>query len=90
MCAEQTKMVYEMAKLFSNCYVIDLNKYAPKQDEAFKELFYLFSHQNPMGYLLTAKMMASYIDYIIRHNMKDFKQVGFIGTPNYMEWLDKE
>jgi len=33
-----------------------------------------------MGYLLTATMTLSYIDYIIRHNMDDFKQIGFIGT----------
>ena len=90
LCQAQTEMVYMMAELFSNCYVIDLHKYAPKQDERFKELFYLFSHQNPMGYLATGKMMAAYIDYIIRHNMKDFIQVGFIGTPYYMERLDKE
>lgn len=37
-------------------------------------------HLNPMGYALTAKMTASYIDYIIRHNTEDFKEVGFIGT----------
>ena len=33
------------------------------------------------GYLFTARMIVSYVDYIIRHNMEDFKQVGFIGTP---------
>jgi len=38
---------------------------------------------NPMGYLLTAKYVMSYIDYIIRHNMEDFAQVGFIGTPHH-------
>ena len=37
-------------------------------------------HMTPAGYLLTAKMTAAYIDYIIRHNMQDFKEVGFIGT----------
>ena len=35
---------------------------------------------NPMGYMLTAKLVASYIDYIIRHNMSDFSNVGLIGT----------
>ncbi len=35
---------------------------------------------NPMGYLFTAKIVGSYIDYIIRHNMNDFFDVGFIGT----------
>ncbi len=34
---------------------------------------------NPCGYMLAAKMVVSYIDYIIRHNMKDFKEVAFIG-----------
>ena len=33
-----------------------------------------------MGYELTARMVMSYIDYIIRHNMDDFKHVGLIGT----------
>ena len=34
---------------------------------------------NPMGYILTAKMTMSYIDYIIRQQPEDFAQVGFIG-----------
>ena len=36
---------------------------------------------NPAGYLLTGQMTASYIDYIVRSNMEDFAQVGFIGKP---------
>ena len=32
-----------------------------------------------MGYLLTGKMVSSYIDYIVRNNMEDFAQLGFIG-----------
>ena len=35
---------------------------------------------NPMGYLLFAKMIDSYIDYIIRHNMDDFKYTGLINS----------
>ena len=73
-------LLYDFAEKFDNTYVIDLLKYAPKYDEKFKENFYLLGHLNPMGYLLTAKMTASYIDYIIRHNPEDFKEVGFIGT----------
>ena len=34
----------------------------------------------PTGYILTARMIESYIDYIIRKNQKDFAEVGFIGT----------
>lgn len=74
------EILYDFAEKFDNTYVIDLLKYAPKYDEKFKENFYLLGHLNPMGYQLTAKMVASYIDYIIRHNMNDFKEVGFIGT----------
>jgi hypothetical protein len=36
---------------------------------------------NPAGYLLTARMIESYMDYIIRHNAEDFAEVGFIGLP---------
>jgi len=83
-------LMYELARFFPHTYVIDLRKYAPPYDEKFQELFYLFDHLNPMGYLLTAKMTVSYIDYIIRHNMKDFIQTGFIGTEFYMDRLDQQ
>jgi hypothetical protein len=33
-----------------------------------------------MGYMLTAKIVDSYIDYIIRKNPDDFRRVAFIGT----------
>ena len=36
-----------------------------------------------MGYVLIARMVERYIDYIIRKNPEDFKQVGFIGTDLY-------
>ena len=73
-------LIYDFAEKFDNTYVIDLLKYGPKYDKTFRENFYLLGHMNPMGYILTAKMVASYIDYIIRHNPSDFKEVGFIGT----------
>jgi hypothetical protein len=37
-------------------------------------------HMNPAGYVLMADMVCAYIDYIIRHNMRDFDEIGFIGT----------
>ncbi len=73
------EMLYKLSEFFDNTYVIDLRKYAPVYDEKFRELFYLGWHMNAAGYLATAKMVASYIDYIIRHNMDDFKQIGFVG-----------
>ena len=73
------KLLHELAEFFDYTYVIDLNKYAPVYDEEFKRRFYLGGHMNPMGYILTAKMTMSYIDYIIRQHPEDFAQVGFIG-----------
>ncbi len=72
--------MYTFAEKFSNTYVIDLYKYGPVYDEKFRKHFYLRGHLNPSGYLLTAKLVDSYIDYIIRHNPKDFKSVGFINS----------
>lgn len=71
--------LYRFAERLTNAYVIDLRKYAPVYDKEFESNFFLGGHMNPCGYMLTAKMVVSYIDYIIRHNMKDFKEVAFIG-----------
>ena len=82
------ELIYRMAELFDNTYVVDLYKYAPTFDEEFKKSFYLYGHLNPMGYVFIAKMVASYIDYIIRSDLKKFSQVGFIGTEYYDTKLD--
>ncbi len=76
-------LICDIADLFDNTYVIDLYTYAPIYDGEFKKNFCLGGHMNPCGYKLTARMVMAYIDYIVRHNMQDFKQVGFIGTPFY-------
>lgn len=75
------KLLNEMADLFDYTYVLDLYQYAPVYDEAFRKAYYLGGHMNPAGYILTARMTESYIDYIVRHHMEDFAQVSFIGTP---------
>lgn len=81
--ARHRQLMLDMAELFDNTYVIDLFEYGPKYDSEFKKNFYLGGHMNPCGYKLTARMVMAYIDYIIRHNMQDFKQIGFMGTPFY-------
>ena len=86
--AEFNKILREFTEIFDNSYVIDLEKYFPVMDDEYRKNFYLGGHLNPMGYILTAKVISSYIDYIVRHNYKDFKQVGFIGTP-YKNTVDK-
>ncbi len=81
-------MLQMLVEIFDNSYLIDLYEYAPIYDEEFGRFFKLGGHLNPMGYLLTGKMISSYIDWIIRSNPKDFKQVGFIGTP-YKNTVEK-
>ena len=39
-----------------------------------------YGNMNSMGYLLFAKLVDSYIDYIIRQNPDDSRNAGFIGT----------
>lgn len=72
------EIFYKIADVFDNTYIIDLRKYAPIYDNEFVNNFYLSGHMSPAGYEITAKMIASYIDYIIRANHKDFKDVGMI------------
>ena len=69
-----------LAEKFENTYVLDFRRYAPAYDEKWYKTFHL-GHMTPAGYLLTAKMVMSYIDWIIRNNPDEFAQVGFIGTP---------
>ena len=76
---DQRRCMLELAEAFDNCYVLDFGKYSPVHDAEFKENFYLRGHLNPCGYVLLAQQIMSYIDYVIRHNIKDFREVGFIG-----------
>ena len=76
--------LHELAAYFENTYVIDLRQYAPAHDEAFTHTFYLNGHMNPMGYRLTAEQMCAYMDFIIRHNPRDFVNVPFIGNETPM------
>lgn len=75
---DMVNALYSLAEYFENSYVIDLYQYGPVYDQKFKEKFFLYGHMNPSGYILTAQLIDSYIDYIIRHNPGDFKLVGFI------------
>ena len=73
-----------LTTIFKNTYLLDMFEYAPKQTKAFMETYHL-GHMTPTGYVLAARMIESYIDYIIRKNPKEFRQVGFIGTDLYYE-----
>ncbi len=80
MTESHVKAMYDLSSIFENTYVIDLYKYGPTYDEEFKNKFYLHGHLNASGYILTARIIDSYIDYIVRHNPEDFQNVPFIGT----------
>lgn len=82
------KILFDLAEYFDNTYVLDIYKYGPAYDDKFKSKFFMGGHMNPMGYVFTAHMVASYIDYIIRHNMSDFNEVGFIGTN--LSYIEKQ
>lgn len=74
------KFLHELAAKIPNTYVIDLYAEAPVYDSEFHRNFYMNGHLNPAGYLLTANMVMTYIDYIIRNNPEKFRDVPFIGT----------
>lgn len=89
-CArEQARAMHELAELFPNAYVLDMYENGPVYDAEFKKNYLLLGHMNAAGYCLTAEMYMTYIDWIIRHNLQDFAQVGLINTPWYMPGLDK-
>ena len=68
--------IYALAEMFDNTYVIDLNKYGVEYNAEWGKLFKLNGHLNAAGYMYNAKVICSYMDYIIRHNLEKFKTVG--------------
>ena len=78
---DHAKLLHDIAAKFEYTYVIDLFRDGPVYDAQFKYHFFLGGHMNPAGYLLTAQMVMTYIDWIIRNDPEDFAQVGFVGTP---------
>jgi hypothetical protein len=68
-----------IASLFG-CYVIDLETYAEQEGDEFSAIYKNSSHNNALGYNLRARQYIAYIDWIISHNLNDFRNVQFIGT----------
>ena len=78
---EMADTICKFAEIHTNSYVINLRKYGPTFTGDLRKAIFLGGHMTPTGYILMSKLIGSYIDYIIRHNPDDFRQVGFIGTP---------
>ena len=74
----QGRLMYAFAEHYTNTYVLDFAKYMPRYDEKMHERFFMEGHLTPAGYLLTGRLVAAYIDYIIRRNLHDFDRVGLI------------
>ncbi|MBQ0044414.1 MAG: SGNH/GDSL hydrolase family protein [Bacteroidales bacterium] len=82
-------IVRGLSDFFSDVYVIDLYRYAWDYGTAEHVVANkLNGHLSAAGYLQTAYMFCTYIDWIIRHNPEDFKNVPLIGT-GYMKYPDE-
>lgn len=73
--------VRDMATLFDNVYVIDLNQYGTK----YYKLDILNAqmrggHYNAMGYKICSMLIANYIDWLVKKHYTEFTQVELIGT----------
>ena len=67
-----------LATKYKDCYLLDLHLYGERHCNEFD---YSDSvHQNAIGYLKKANMIATYIDWVVKNNKADFMNVQFIGT----------
>lgn len=74
--------VRHMAEIFDNVYVLDVwEHYRERPDWHDTE-----GHGNIMGYLWYSKVIACYVDWIVRNNPEKFKYVQFIGT-EYAQYI---
>jgi len=73
-------LLHGFAQRFERCFVIDLFRYAPVYDARFREQFYLHGHMSPSGYIFTAQIIDSYIDWLVRHHPDTFRTIGFVGS----------
>ena len=76
--------IRNIVSLNNDTYVIDLQAYL--NNIPFKTLLdnqKRYGHFNAVGYYLIAKIIMSYIDYIIEKNPDDFREIENIGTNYY-------
>ena len=73
--------IRDIAEMFNNVYLIDMRRYMNTAPcAALLQSQMRYGHFNAVGYFLIAKMMMTYIDYIIEHNSDDFREIENIGT----------
>lgn len=69
---ELRSMLMALTTYVPHSYLIDIYKYGPKHTNSFKKKFYQADHLNFEGYYLYAKLICSYVDYLIRKEPKSF------------------
>ena len=80
-------VIPDIVELFENVWIIDLKTYGQAMFTDKTSIIgsqYRGGHYSAVGYQQIAYVIATYVDWIIKHNLSDFSQVEFIGT-NY-EW----
>lgn len=79
--ADYSQVVRDIASRFDSVYVLDLEREIPHYMEMFPEPYWMTGHLSAAGYLRTAHIVMTYIDWIIRNHPEEFTEASFIGTP---------
>lgn len=77
------EFLLSLNKYFEFIYVIDLYEHDEIHNKEYSKKYNCGGHLSAIGYYHIAEQFWTYIDYIIRNNIDDFKQVGFIGKGIY-------
>ena len=72
--------IADMPNHFNFVYYLNLYEYEKPYDSEFQKIYFNGFHENALGYARTAWVISSYVDWYIRHNYEEFREVGFIGT----------
>lgn len=70
-----SQVIRDVCAKFTRCYLVDLANYHWTPNGLA-----LNDHLSPAGYQWAAWEINTYIDWIIRNNMDDFKDIAFVGT----------
>lgn len=82
-------VIRQMNKRFSNVYLMDMYKYAPVNNDEFRNQYYNGGHNNAAGYLYSSWLLMTYIDWIVRNNFKDFSEIALIGKKMSLYSVEK-
>jgi len=69
-------------------YCVDLETYGIQPDDvsAFKSANYTGGHLNPFGYKWLSDTIVTYINYIIEHNLQDFKNIEIVDSTTKFDY----